>query len=430
MKAIAKIFVSAVLSALSMSGMAQEKLIVVNEGTWQGDNGRLSYFENGAVVSNKWFRDINGTKLGDTPNDIIQINDNLVAITVNTSNIVQFITPEGKAVGATEDIPNNRRLASDGRYVYVTSYGHECKVNGAMQSFTKGFVAKIDVSTLKVISAVEVGYEPEGIAYYRGYLFVANTGGYSATENDHEYERTVSVIDATTMKVTRTIDTGCINLYGRISQAGRYLCINSAGDYYETPAAGIIMDCEAVLEGKGDSECFATAEHAFTYSTADRRGRFMTVGSRYSYLTGEYTFSYLTIDPAAFVSSHGTSGITETLPDDVLADVKAMSAPYGLYVNPYTGYIYGTDAGAYTGAGALYQWSPEGKRLGKHKLYINPGHFLALPPDGHFGGVGDIIADRPVRDDAIYNLQGIRVTNPEPGQIYIRSGRKFIYRNH
>jgi hypothetical protein len=156
-------------------GYADEKLIILNEGIFNYNNGRLSYFENGAIVSNDWFREKSG--IGDTPNHIIQINDNLLAITVNGSNIVQFITPEGKAVSATEDVPNNRYMASDGKYIYVTSYGHECKVGNKYVTFEKGYVAKIDVSTYKVVAACEVGYEPDGVALYKGKLFIANTGG-------------------------------------------------------------------------------------------------------------------------------------------------------------------------------------------------------------------------------------------------------------
>ena len=107
------------LTLLIYNARAQERVILLNEGMWQADNGRLSYFENGAIVSNQWFRDMNGYKLGDTPNDIIQINPDLIAIAINWSNIVQFIRPDGVAVAATEDIPNNRRLCTDGQYVYV-----------------------------------------------------------------------------------------------------------------------------------------------------------------------------------------------------------------------------------------------------------------------------------------------------------------------
>ena len=85
------------VAGAALTARSQERLIILNEGLWQADNGRVTYFEDGEVVSNEWFRQINGYKLGDTPNDIIRVNDNLIAIAVNWSNIVQFITPQGKA---------------------------------------------------------------------------------------------------------------------------------------------------------------------------------------------------------------------------------------------------------------------------------------------------------------------------------------------
>lgn len=407
---------------------AQEKIILLNEGNWQSDNGRVTYFENGNIVSNQWFRDVNGSKLGDTPNDIIQVGPNLIAIAVNWSNIVQFIDAEGKAVAATEDVPNNRKLASDGRYVYISSYGHECGTIGGMVEFTKGYVAKIDVSNFKVVSAVEVGYEPEGIALYKGKLFVANTGGY-AFQEDHEYETTVSVIDAETMTVERNVDTGQINLYGKLSQSGQYLCINSPGDYYDVMAATIILDCEAVLDGKADEECFQKLEYAATYSCTAGDGTFYAIGSRYSYYTGEYEFNYVTIDPQRVMESSGSEGIEESLPGTMLSDIKGMQMPYGIYVNPYTGYIYATDAAGFVEGGTMYQWNPQGQLQGKYGVYINPAHFLALNPEGE-AGIGDVTVDS-AKDDPnapIYNLQGIRIANPLPGQIYIRNGKKYLHK--
>lgn len=405
-----------------------EKVIIVNEGNWQTDNGSLSYFEDGRIVSTKWFRDVNGYKLGDTPNDIIQLRDNLIAISINWSNIVQFIDDKGKAVAATEDVPNNRKLATDGNFVYVTSYGHECNTVNGMMYFTKGYVAKIDINTFKVVDAVEVGYEPEGIACYKGHLFVANSGGY-AFQEDHSYETTVSVIDATTMKVVRTVDTGQINLYGNMSRSGSYLCISSNSDYYEKQSATVIFDCQAVLDGKPDRACFVTLEYASTYNCTAADGCFWAIGSRYSYLTGDYTFDYITIDPVKVVESDGINGVAEGFPGSVLSDLKKFTMPYGIYVNPYTGYIYASDTGNYVAAGTLHQWDPEGRKTGSFKIYINPGHFLALPPDGHFGGIADLPADNVANaDSTVYNLQGIRVDNPTPGQIYIRAGKKFIAR--
>ena len=419
---IATVFLS-IIAPLAAS--AQERIILLNEGNWQADNGKITYFEDGKVVSNQWFRDVNGYKLGDTPNDIIAVNDNLIAIAINWSNIVQFITPEGKAVAATEDVPNNRKLASDGDFVYISSYGHECKVGDHFGDFEKGFVAKIDVAPFKVTAAPEVGYEPEGIAYYNGHLFVANTGGY-AFQEPHEYETTVSVIDAETMTVVRTIDTKQINLYGKMSQSGKYLCINSPGDYYEVPAAAIIFDCEAALDGEPDEKCFVSLPYAATYNCVTLDGNFYAIGSRYSYYTGEYTFNYVTLDPETVMETEGAAGVDEDFPGNVLADLKKLGMPYGLYINPYTGYIYATDAGGFVEGGTLYQWSPEGKLLGKFGVYINPGHFLALKPDNYSGISDEIIAGQS-EDAPIYNLQGIRVSSPVPGQIYIRNGKKFIY---
>ena len=417
------IILSFIIWHLSFS-IAQEKIILLNEGMWQADNGRITYFENGQVVSNQWFRDKNGYKLGDTPNDIIQVNDNLIAIAINWSNIVQFITPDGRAVAATENIPNNRRLCTDGKYVYVTSYGHECLTTNGYRYFTKGYVAKIDISTFKTVAACEVGYEPEGIALYKGHLFVANTGGYAEQEYDHNFETTVSIVNAATMQLERNIDTYIPNLYGEMSQSGRYLCINSPGDYYEVPPCGLIFDCEKALTG---NDCFVRFNYPATYNCTARDGKFLAVGSSFSYITGEYEFSHLTINPGVMIETKGQSGLSQTLPGTLKTDFSNMSQPYGIYVNPYTGYIYGTDAGSFEGAGYLYQWTPEGILMGKHKVYINPGHFLALPPDGQYDGITEIKDEiLMIKSDVIYDLQGRRIDSSLKKGIYVVNGKKIL----
>jgi DNA-binding beta-propeller fold protein YncE len=414
------------LCSVAINMYGQERIILLNEGNWQSDNGKISYFEDDRIVSNQWFRDVNKRKLGDTPNDIIQINNNLIAITVNWSNIIQFISPDGRRVAETEDVPNNRKMATDGKFVDVSSDGHECGTVDGYVSFTRGYVAKIDVSTFQVVATCEVGYEPEGIAYYNGYLFVANTGGY-AFQEDHEYETTVSIINAETMQLIKNIDTGQINLYGKLSQSGHYLCINSPGDYYDIPAATVTFDCEKALAG--DDDCFVVLDYASTYSCTMLDGNFLAIDARFSYYTNEYRFNYVVIDPAEVMITEGAGGVDESLPGTMLADLKALGMPYGVYVNPYTGYIYATDAGSFAAAGALIQWSPEGKLLGRHKVYINPAHFLALPPNGDFTGVVPVVnRDKPAIADGIYDLQGVRLDEIPVRGLYIQNGKK-IFRN-
>ena len=338
-----------------------ENLIICNEGNYQSDNGQLSYYDGTAgVLTNKWFRQVNGSKLGDTPNDIIQVNDTLIAIAVNWSNIIQYIHPDGTACGATENVPNNRRMCADGNYLYITSYAHKC----GNQTFEKGYVAKIDVRTKQVVATCEVGWEPEGVRLYEGKLYVANTGGYAFSEN-HAYETTVQVVDAETMKSIKTIDTGCINLYGEMSQAGQYLCINSCGDYYNVKPKTVIVDCK--------TDEVKTFDFPATYNSTDG-DVFYTVGSEFSYNTGEYVYSIKTINPK-----------TQEVKDGIFCEaitqkIKKLTSPYELYISPYTGNVYFTDAGSYGSAGYLYGYTKEGEQVFvPQKTYVNPAHILALP---------------------------------------------------
>lgn len=343
------------------SGDKLESLIICNEGNWQSDNGQLSYYDcTTGVLTNQWFRARNGFKLGDTPNDILLVNDTLVAIAVNWSNIIQYIHPDGTACGATENVPNNRRMCSDGRYLYVTSYAHRC----GGETFEKGYVAKIDLRTKEVVATCATGWEPEGVRLYDGRLYVANTGGYSFSEA-HGYETTVQVIDAATMTSLRTVDTGCINLYGEVSQAGRYLCINSCGDYYDVKPRTVIFDCE--------TDRFRVLDFPCTYNTTDGC-KFYTVGSEFSYNTYEYVYHLYTIDPETMEVTYGIyhPAVTEKL--------KELQSPYEVYVSPHTGNIYFTDAKSYATAGYLYGYDKDGAEVfPPQKVYINPAHILAIP---------------------------------------------------
>ena len=338
-----------------------ENLIICNEGNWQSDNGQLSYYDGTAgVLTNKWFRQVNGSKLGDTPNDIIQVNDTLIAIAVNWSNIIQYIHPDGTACGATENVPNNRRMCADGNYLYITSYAHKC----GNQTFEKGYVAKIDVKTKQVVATCEVGWEPEGVRLYEGKLYVANTGGYAFSEN-HAYETTVQVVDAETMKSIKTINTGCINLYGEMSQAGQYLCINSCGDYYNVKPKTVIVDCK--------TDEVKTFDFPATYNSTDG-DVFYTVGSEFSYNTGEYVYSIKTINPKTQEVKDGIFN------EAITQKIKEITSPYELYISPYTKNVYFTDANSYGSAGYLYGYTKEGQQVfAPQKVYVNPAHILALP---------------------------------------------------
>ena len=332
---------------------SSDKLIILCEGLWGMDNSVMAYLENG-VVTDQWFRKNNpGQKLGDTGNDIILVNDTLIAVSVNWSNIIQYLRPDGKAVAATENIPNNRRLATDGEhYLYCTSYANH------------GYVAKVDLQSKQIVDTCHVGYEPEGVSYFDGRLYVANTGGYAAQEG-HDYESTISVIDAQTMRELKRIDTGCINLYGNVSQCGQYLCINSAGDNYEVQSKCVVLNMA--------NDEFRTFDFPATYSCTFGN-KFYTIGANFSYLSGEYTYSTHTITLPTMTASEGLADYQPA------ADViEQMQSPYGIYISPYSGHLYVSDARAYATNGYLYEFDRKGTQLNRYLIRgLNPGHFLAL----------------------------------------------------
>lgn len=338
---------------ISTPTKTEDKLLILCEGLWGMDNSCISYLDQGTLV-NKWYQKQNPKhRLGDTGNDIIQVNDTLIAISVNWSNIIQYIYPDGRAIAATEDIPNNRKLATDGDYLYCTSYANH------------GYVAKVDVRTKEIVDTCHVGYEPEGIAYYKGRLFVANTGGYSFQEG-HEYESTISVIDTQTMKELKRIDTGCINLYGKMSQCGQFICINSCGDYYDVEPKSVVLNME--------SEEFKIFDFPATYNcTYD--GKFYTIGSAFSYNTGEYQYSIHTI---SLPSMQVEEGLAEYAGAEEV--IRQMQSPYGIYISPYSGHLYVSDARSYATNGYVFEFDRQGNQLNKYYLDgLNPAHFLALP---------------------------------------------------
>lgn len=353
---------------------AMEKIILLNEGNMQSDNGQLSYISDHSI-ENGWFRKANGVKLGDTPLHIIALNDTLLAVTVNGSNTIDFIKTDGKLAASSEDVPNCRYLATDGKYLYVTSYAHNSALK---ENYTKGYVAKLDLKDYSLVSTCETGYEPEGVAIWQGRLYVANSGGYAFSEG-HDYENTITVVDASTMRkiseieITDNEGVRMCNLFGAVSQSGKYLCINASGDFASLPAGTVLFNCE---------ECtYSVFDFPATYNTVLKNGSFFAVGSVFSYETYSFEYMYKTIDPVSGECFDGYIIEDGSAAPEVVSALKQMESPNGIYQNPYTGHLYITDAGGFTSAGKIYEFDEKGSRIGEPLIcYICPSRMTALRP--------------------------------------------------
>lgn len=224
-----------------------KKLFVLNEGQMGSNNCSLDMLRvsDGNYITDV-FRKMNPSEsagLGDTGNDII-VAGNEVWIAVNGSGIVDVLSAENEVEIAAIPIPMPRNLAFDDKYVYVSSwngavavYDSNWAVDVEKSKNLKGAVYRIDRSTKKVAGSIEVGYQPEGIVVYDGKIYVANSGGVSCSlPPDYSYDKTVSVIDAATFKVTKTIDVE-INNQLLFSDGKGNIYVTTFGNYYSVHSA-------------------------------------------------------------------------------------------------------------------------------------------------------------------------------------------------
>ena len=64
--------------------------------------------------------------------------------------------------------------------------------------------------------------------------------------------------------------------------------------------------------------------------------------------------------------------------DAATATILQMQSPYGIYISPYTGHLYASDARAYATNGYVYEFGRDGKQLNRYLLRgVNPSGFLA-----------------------------------------------------
>lgn len=216
-------------------------LFVVCNGNYMSGNGSLSYYtpETNSVENNVFER-ANGMKLGDTAQSM-SIDGNTGWICVNGSNVVYAIDVDTYMVkGVVSDITSPRQsLKVADNKIYVTSMydnrisivnpltyevsghievpGMEASTGSTEQMVKVGDyvyvncwsyqkqVIKIDSRTDKVVDQLEVGVQPQSIAYDGNSLWVlCDGGGWDGNPIGFEAP-TLSCINLSSFEVERTI---------------------------------------------------------------------------------------------------------------------------------------------------------------------------------------------------------------------------------
>jgi YVTN family beta-propeller protein len=314
---------------------AAKGIYVLSEGSGS-NNSKLGFYNiESGTFNGDFFRQQNGSDLGQIANDMIQYGSKIYII-MNASSNVTVVNASTAMLLKRIDMVNGvaKRFPR-----YATAY----KAN-VFVSATDGTVSVIDTTTLSIVKTIPVGAHPEGLAVAGNYLYVANSGGYNAVPDS-----TVSVVDLNSLAEIKKIIIGTKN--------PQRVEVNSAGDVY--------------VSGYGN---FTSIPASVSVINSANMALKSELGSGYS-----YPFFRLYHDVAYFYNNYGGSGtakvyntVTNTLiRSEFVTDGSLVSTPYGLNIDDENGDVYIMDAKDYSSSGSVICFDKDGKK--KFSFSVVPG---------------------------------------------------------
>ena len=291
-------------------------------------------------------------ELGDVGNDI-KIYGSKLWIVVNVSNKVEVATADSCKRITQINIPNCRYLAFKDGFAYVSLYVGPVKLD---QDVPLGMVYKVDTVDFKKKDSVVVGYQPEGLCIVDNKLYVANSGGYRAPN----YDNTLSEIDLTTFKEIRKIKVGLNLHHCQVDHYGQ-IWVTSRGNYNDVPSRIYWLY-------KGHNQVYEVIDSIDTpVSGLSIVGDSLYYyGSAWNNATKQNTISYGLIN----VRTH------QTIDTNLFSspEVKSITMPYGIMVNPIERDFYLMDAKNYVSSGSLLHFKPNGTHDFTVQTGDIPGH--------------------------------------------------------
>ncbi|MBO7561604.1 MAG: YncE family protein [Bacteroidales bacterium] len=324
------------------------------EGNMGSNKATLDYYDyKTGIYSKNIFPKANpglARELGDVGNDLKIYGGKLYAV-INCSHFVEVMDVRNAKHITQISIPNCRYITFSGKYAYVSSYAGPVEID---PNARKGYVAKIDTTTLEVVAECIVGYQPEEMAVAGNKLYVANSGGYMAPN----YDRTVSVIDLSTFQVIKTIDAG-INLHRMAKDRFGNIYVSSRGDYSSIPSKTFVIstvtdEVVETLELLPNSGMAVCGDSLYVYSAEWSNALSKNIVSYAIYNTKTRN-----IDSRNII----TDGTGQTI-----------STPYGIAVNPGTRDFFIADAKDYVTPGTLFCFSKDGQLKWKVTTGDIPAH--------------------------------------------------------
>ena len=319
-------------------------LYILNEGNMGSNRCTLDYLDlSGTDSTIHYYRNIYAERnpstvkeLGDVGNDI-GIYGSKLWIVVNCSNKVEVCEARSTRRLGQVNIDNCRYLAFDGGFAYVSSYAGPVQV---AENCPLGRVYKVDTLTLQKVDSVVVGYQPEEMAIVDGKLYVANSGGYRVPL----YDNRIMVIDLATFQVIKEIEVD-VNLHRLLADSHGQLWVSTRGNYFDVaPALYCLRDDKVVARLEIPISSMTIVGDSLYY-----------IGTTFSYVDGGYKKDFGIVDVAL---QRCSVAVTFEAPE-----IKNITLPYGIIVNPHDRDFYILDAKNYVSSGELLHFDADGHFL-------------------------------------------------------------------
>ena len=335
-------------------------MYVLNEGNMGSNKASIDFLdldENKPTVH--YLRNIYSERnpnvvkeLGDVGNDI-KIYGSKLWIVVNVSNKVEVATADSCKRITQINIPNCRYLAFKDGFAYVSSYVGPVKFD---KDAPLGMVYKVDTVDFKKKDSVVVGYQPEELCIVDNKLYVANSGGYRAPNYDH----TLSEIDLTTFKEIRKIKVGLNPHHCQVDHYGQ-IWVTSRGNYNDVPSRIYRLY-------KGRSQLYEVIDSIDTPVSGLS-------------IVGDSLYYYGTAWNNATATNNISYGLINVRTHKIIdtnlfsaPQLKAITMPYGIIVNPVERDFYLMDAKNYVSSGSLLHFKPDGTFDWSVQTGDIPGH--------------------------------------------------------
>ena len=319
-------------------------LIVLNEGTWNGNNASITLYDSKTrEVSQDVFFKQNGRNLGDLANDIL-IYGGKIYISVGGSSTLEItdlnlkslsqISFDGVAIDALEP----QGLAAYNGNVYIVCFD--------------GKLARLDTLTLKVNNIIPVGRNPQNIVINNGFAYITNSGGLDFPN----YDNTVSVVDLATFTEVKKIGVGD-NPFS--------IGVDENGD--------IIVGCRWDYSQFSLHRIHATTHDVHTFNDVFVSDFAMRKSTIYFYNVAydPKTWEVLGTEYTAF---NTLTGQTRSL----INKPSVITSPYAINVNHQTESVYISDAIDYKNSGRAFGFDKNGVKLFEFTTGISPKKIVVL----------------------------------------------------